>query len=187
MYVHRPLFIDSFSVPLCVPFSVNEPSKRPSIIIEDAGWQGDDGRVMAVYGPVWWTFDTQEALYQIYSFLSNFSNPVSEFALTYLRGFGGVRLTTDIQRRGEEIFFLTRVLWKVIVITCTSGHELERFYCMPSKEVPIRQPQTSPPLFNSTLTIEEWNGRQRRHWEMLRCKALLRSKPPTSGGLIYDC
>lgn len=50
MNVHWPLLINSFSVPLCVPFPVNEPSKRSSIIIEDAGGRGDYGGVMAKYG-----------------------------------------------------------------------------------------------------------------------------------------
>ena len=114
-YVHWSSLIDTFSVPSCVPVSVNEPSKWLPIIIEYAGWQIDDGRVMAGNGGL---FDTGEALYQSYSkFLSCFSNPVSKFSLTYLRGFGGIQLIFSV---GVKSFFLTA--WDAV--TCAELADL---------------------------------------------------------------
>ena len=50
MYVHRPPLVDSFSALWYVWFSVNEPSKWPSIKIDDPKRRGKNGKAMAMVG-----------------------------------------------------------------------------------------------------------------------------------------
>ena len=52
MYEPRPPLLGSSSVPWCARFSADEPSRGPSVIIDDSGCRGDDsdeGGAMARY------------------------------------------------------------------------------------------------------------------------------------------
>jgi hypothetical protein len=89
-YVHRLRLAYPFSFQQYVCFSVSELSEWPSIGIDELGREGKEGRVMTgyafKYAPLGkdfaWMFKTL-LIKAVQGFLIYFSNPVSEFSLTY--------------------------------------------------------------------------------------------------------
>ena len=81
MNVHR-LPVNSVPIPRCAFLSVSGPSKWSSTMIDDPEWQGDCGGDDG--GVCWgnWAIETL-LIKAIRGLLSYFSNPVSEFPLTY--------------------------------------------------------------------------------------------------------
>ena len=87
-YVHRLRLVYPFSFQRYACFSVDEPSEWPSIRIDEPGRKGKEGGPMTGYvlyalgKDFAWMFKTL-LIKAVQGFLVYFSNPVSEFSLTY--------------------------------------------------------------------------------------------------------